>query len=282
MPGAVVREVQRLVDKGIEVDRLPLAGASARVLQHAPHDAICAVPVFVDLLQVAESVRSDRRSRPAWASSSIAKPGAAVSFSSSRRSTERLAKLLTKFSGFLISCAMPAVSWPSEAIFSAWIRLAWVAFSSSMLVVAVPACAQPPCARVRIGLLQLPSHGVELVRQRFHSSPVRTSMRLSRSPAPMRAAPAASRWIGPTMRRTTNKPRAPQVQDRQAARPLSASPTRGAARVLRFSAVPRTPASRAPAGWHARSAPVAHHRSFPRPRRRGRRAPPISRNPAAT
>ncbi len=25
---------------------------------------------------------------------------------------------------------MPAVSWPSEAIFSAWIRLAWAAFSS--------------------------------------------------------------------------------------------------------------------------------------------------------
>ena len=40
------------------------------------------------------------------------------------------AKLLTKFSGFLISCAMPAVSWPSEAIFSAWIRLAWAAFSA--------------------------------------------------------------------------------------------------------------------------------------------------------
>ena len=45
--------------------------------------------------------------------------GAAVSFNSSSSSTERLAKLLTKFSGFLISCAMPAVSWPNEAIFSA-------------------------------------------------------------------------------------------------------------------------------------------------------------------
>ena len=38
---------------------------------------------------------------------------------------------MTKFSGFLISWAMPAVSWPSEAIFSAWIRLAWAAFSRS-------------------------------------------------------------------------------------------------------------------------------------------------------
>ena len=32
-------------------------------------------------------------------------------------------KLLTKLSGFLISCAMPAVSWPSEASFSVWTRL---------------------------------------------------------------------------------------------------------------------------------------------------------------
>jgi len=31
-------------------------------------------------------------------------------------------KLLTKLSGFLISCAIPAVSWPSEASFSVWIR----------------------------------------------------------------------------------------------------------------------------------------------------------------
>ena len=30
---------------------------------------------------------------------------------------DRSEKLLTKLSGFLISCAMPAVSWPSEAIF---------------------------------------------------------------------------------------------------------------------------------------------------------------------
>ena len=32
-------------------------------------------------------------------------------------STETLEKLLTKLSGFLISWAMPAVSWPSEASF---------------------------------------------------------------------------------------------------------------------------------------------------------------------
>ena len=37
-------------------------------------------------------------------------------------STEIAEKLLTKLSGFLISCAMPAVSWPSEASFSVCTR----------------------------------------------------------------------------------------------------------------------------------------------------------------
>ena len=37
-------------------------------------------------------------------------------------STETAEKLLTKLSGFLISCAIPAVSWPSEASFSVWTK----------------------------------------------------------------------------------------------------------------------------------------------------------------
>src|SRR5262249_51400199 len=59
--------------------------------------------------------------RLSWSSAAIA--GAVVSFNSSSNSTERSAKLFTKLSGFLISWAMPAVNWPREAIFSAWIRL---------------------------------------------------------------------------------------------------------------------------------------------------------------
>ena len=51
--------------------------------------------------------------------------------SSSMSSIESAAKLLTKFSGFLISCAMPAVSWPSEASFSVWISRSCAALSSS-------------------------------------------------------------------------------------------------------------------------------------------------------
>ena len=45
-----------------------------------------------------------------------------VSCSSSISSVETAEKLLTKLSGFLISCAMPAVNWPSEASFSVWTR----------------------------------------------------------------------------------------------------------------------------------------------------------------
>ena len=37
-------------------------------------------------------------------------------------STETAEKLLTKLSGFLISCAIPAVNCPSEASFSVWTR----------------------------------------------------------------------------------------------------------------------------------------------------------------
>src|SRR5215472_2358595 len=48
-------------------------------------------------------------------SSSLTRPIA--SFSSSRSSPETPEKLLTKLSAFLISWAIPAVSWPSEASF---------------------------------------------------------------------------------------------------------------------------------------------------------------------
>src|SRR4051812_19047211 len=53
------------------------------------------------------------------------------SFSSSVSSAETAEKLLTKFSGFLISWAMPAVSWPSEASFSVCTSRFCAALSSS-------------------------------------------------------------------------------------------------------------------------------------------------------
>src|SRR5262249_5851578 len=59
------------------------------------------------------SVNSVISARAFW---SIVKPFTA-SCNSSINSLESPAKLLTKLSGFLISCGMPAVSWPSEASF---------------------------------------------------------------------------------------------------------------------------------------------------------------------
>ncbi|MBV6406449.1 MAG: hypothetical protein GFGODING_03239 [Flavobacteriales bacterium] len=38
-----------------------------------------------------------------------------------------------KFTGLLISCAMPAVSWPRDAIFSAFTSWLWVRFRWSLL-----------------------------------------------------------------------------------------------------------------------------------------------------
>src|SRR6516225_3657287 len=55
---------------------------------------------------------------------SAATAGAVVSFSSCNSSPDSSAKLFTKLSGFLISCAIPAVNWPRAAIFCACSRLA--------------------------------------------------------------------------------------------------------------------------------------------------------------
>ena len=54
-----------------------------------------------------------------------------VSCNSPMSSMASAEKLLTKLSGFLISWAMPAVNWPSEASFSVWTRRSCVARKSS-------------------------------------------------------------------------------------------------------------------------------------------------------
>src|ERR1700704_997152 len=51
--GAVIGEVQRLVDKRVEIDRATFAAAAARMFQHAPDDAVGALAVLSDLLQIA-------------------------------------------------------------------------------------------------------------------------------------------------------------------------------------------------------------------------------------
>ncbi len=50
--GAVERQVQRLLDQRVEVGDTALAGAAARMQQHAGHDAVGAPPVLGDLRQI--------------------------------------------------------------------------------------------------------------------------------------------------------------------------------------------------------------------------------------
>src|SRR5688572_29089479 len=59
---------------------------------------------------------------------------AVPSFNSFNNSTLNSEKLFTKFNGFCISCAMPAVSSPNDAIFSDWINCDCVDLSSVKVV----------------------------------------------------------------------------------------------------------------------------------------------------
>ena len=120
-PRAVIGEIEAFLDKGIDIDRPVLAGALARMQQHVLDDRVGALAVLHDLVEIAlQHIRHlvDLRAR-------LAVDGygrASASRNSSISSTESAEKLLTKLSGFLISWAMPAVSWPSEASFSVCTR----------------------------------------------------------------------------------------------------------------------------------------------------------------
>src|SRR5262249_29838404 len=52
-PGAVIGEVQALLDQRVQIGRLPIAAAAARVLQHAPDNAVGATTMFGYLFEVA-------------------------------------------------------------------------------------------------------------------------------------------------------------------------------------------------------------------------------------
>ena len=73
--------------------------------------------------------------------------GAAISFNSANNSTESPAKLLTKLRGFLISWAMPAVSWPKEAIFSCTTSSRWAERSRANAVSASSRARSSSCWR---------------------------------------------------------------------------------------------------------------------------------------
>ena len=100
----------------VDVGRPMLAGPLARMQQHVLDDGVGALAMLHDFLEIAlQHPRQFGDFGPQLVVDS-------ARFSTSLQFVDQLGrkaeKLLTKFSGFLISCAMPAVSWPSEASFS--------------------------------------------------------------------------------------------------------------------------------------------------------------------
>jgi hypothetical protein len=75
---------------------------------------ICALAVLDHFVEIAPQRFGQLVHLGPFASSSCS--SSRVSCISSISSTETAEKLLTKLSWFLISCAIPAVSWPSEAL----------------------------------------------------------------------------------------------------------------------------------------------------------------------
>ena len=57
--GAVIGEVQRLLDQRVEIDRAALAALAARMLQHALDDAVGPPAVLGDLFEIAGQHRDD-------------------------------------------------------------------------------------------------------------------------------------------------------------------------------------------------------------------------------
>ena len=117
----VVGEIEALLDDCIDIDQPTFARAFARMQQHVLDDGVGSLAVLHDLIEVvAKGVGQfiDLRTRRFVDMS----PREERSCNSSISSTETPEKLLTKLSGFLISWAIPAVNWPSEASFWVWTR----------------------------------------------------------------------------------------------------------------------------------------------------------------
>ena len=98
-----------------------LAGAFARMQQHVLDDRVGALAVLHDLVEIAVQRVGDLGDLRARLVVERARRPAPLAIRRSAR-PRRDEKLLTKLSGFLISWAMPAVSWPSEASFSVCTR----------------------------------------------------------------------------------------------------------------------------------------------------------------
>src|SRR5207249_1117818 len=126
-PRPVIGEIEAFLHQGVDLDRavFPWRECSSMFLTMASARLPCCttlsrLPCSVSAISVISARSLLSRLAPARASRS-----------SSISSAETAEKLLTKLSGFLISCAMPAVSCPSEASFSVCTRRSCAARRSS-------------------------------------------------------------------------------------------------------------------------------------------------------
>ena len=104
----MIGEVEAFLDDGVDIDKPVLARAFARVQQHVLDDGIGALAVLHDLVEIA--LQRIRQFVDFSARFIVERYALQRCRNSSISSTESAEKLLTKLSGFLISCAMPAVS----------------------------------------------------------------------------------------------------------------------------------------------------------------------------
>ena len=108
-PRPVIGEIEAFLDEGVDIDGPMLTRAFARVQQHVLDDGIGALAVLHDLVEIAPQRIRQFVDLAAPLYRRGARPSG-LSCNSSISSAETPEKLLTKLSGFLISCAMPAVS----------------------------------------------------------------------------------------------------------------------------------------------------------------------------
>ena len=105
----MIGEIEAFLDESIDIDDPVLARALARVQQHVLDDGIGTLAVLHDLVEIAAQ-RIHQFGDLACAVFSLRLTSLRASCNSSISSADTPEKLLTKLSGFLISCAIPAVS----------------------------------------------------------------------------------------------------------------------------------------------------------------------------
>src|SRR5512139_1868689 len=98
----MIGKVEAFLDKCVDIDRPAFARTLTRMQQHALDDRIGALAMLHDLVEIALKHIGNL--------ADLSSQLAIACRSSSISSTDTAEKLLTKLSGFLISCAMPAVS----------------------------------------------------------------------------------------------------------------------------------------------------------------------------